>query len=72
MKRAGYYFSGFWYEKPVSPERYYKKVHFPEDECPNAVFVTGHIINFPNYYSKRDLDKAREIIRGYLTREGEK
>ncbi len=72
LKKAGYYFSGFWYEKPVSPERYYRKVHFPEDECPNAVFITEHIINFPNYYSKQDLNKAREIIRGYLTREGEK
>ena len=69
LKKAGYYFSGFWYEKPVSPERYYKKVHFPEEECLNAVFVAEHIINFPNYYKKQDLSKAREIIKDYLIEE---
>ena len=69
LKQAGYYFEGFWYEKPVSPKRYYKKVHFPEAECPNAVYVAEHIINLPNYYSKRDLEPARKIIKEYLIEE---
>ena len=70
LAKAGYYFSGFWYERPVSPERYYKKVHFPEEKCQNAVFVSEHIINFPNYYTKKELEPARKIIKEYLVEEG--
>ncbi|MBR3179998.1 DegT/DnrJ/EryC1/StrS family aminotransferase [Candidatus Saccharibacteria bacterium] len=69
LKRAGYHFAGFWYEKPVSPERYYKKVHFPEKSCPNATFVAAHIINFPNYYTDDELKPAYEIIKPYLVEE---
>ena len=63
LKQAGYYFEGFWYERPVSPARYYKKVHFPEKTCPNAVYAAEHIVNLPNYYSKRELEPARKIIQ---------
>ncbi len=66
LKRAGYYFGGFWYERPISPERYYKKVHFPEKDCPNSVKIAGQIINFPTYYSDRDLILAKKIIEPYL------
>lgn len=71
LQRAGYYFYGFWYEKPVSPARYYQKVHFPEVDCPEAVFVSEHIVNFPRYYPKKELEKARKIVEKYLTREKE-
>ena len=71
LARAGYFLGGFWYEKPVSPERYYKKVHFPAGECPNAVYVSEHIVNLPTYYSKRDLAKAREIIGKHLIKEAD-
>lgn len=66
LQKKGYYFAGFWYEKPISPERYYKKVHFPEDECPNAIWAAEHIINLPNYYTRRDLTLAQKIIKEYL------
>ena len=72
LKRAGYHFDGFWYEKPVSPERYYKKVHFPEENCKEAVFVAEHIVNFPTYYTKSELDGARTIVKKYLLEEGER
>ncbi|MBR2998297.1 DegT/DnrJ/EryC1/StrS aminotransferase family protein [Candidatus Saccharibacteria bacterium] len=65
LKEAGYYFDGFWYERPVSPERYYKKTHFPEKDCPVAVEVSEKIINLPTYYSEKQLEKAREIIKKY-------
>lgn len=70
LQARGYYFGGFWYEKPVSPERYYKKVHFPEDKCPVATEVVKKIINLPTYYNKKDLEPARKIIAKYM--EGEK
>lgn len=66
LREAGYYFDGFWYEKPVSPTRCYKEVHFPEKKCPVAVEVSKKIINFPKYYSKKDLTPALRIIEPYL------
>ena len=70
LKQAGYYFDGFWYEKPVSPKRYYRRVHFPEESCPNAVAVAEQIINLPTYYSGADLAPARKIIEPYLIEKG--
>ena len=69
LQKAGFYFGGLWYERPVSPERYYDKVHFPEKECPVAVEVAKEIINFPTYYDKKDLASARKIIKKYKTRD---
>lgn len=66
LQENGYYFGGFWYEKPVSPERYYKKVHFPESKCPVAVKVANEIINLPTYYSEKDLKPAHKIIAEYM------
>lgn len=71
LKEAGYYFDGFWYEKPVSPLRYYKKVHFDEESCPVATEVAEKIINLPTYYSKNDLKEAQEIIKKYTEDENE-
>lgn len=68
-KQAGYYFDGFWYERPVSPKRYYRRVHFPEEDCPNAVFVSEHIVNLPSYYGRADLAQARRIVKEHLTEE---
>lgn len=69
LREAGYFFDSFWYEKPVSPERYYKEVHFPEQKCPVAVKVSGEIINFPKYYTNGELRPALEIIKPYLVEE---
>lgn len=70
LAKAGYYFDGLWYKQPVSPERYYEKVHFPETDCPNAVFVAEHIVNYPTYYARSDLKKAREIVKNHEIKEG--
>lgn len=69
LREAGYYFDSFWYEKPVSPARYYKEVHFPEQKCKVAVEVSKQIINFPKYYSAKELEPALEIIKPYLIKE---
>ena len=70
LAKAGYYFDGLWYKQPVSPERYYKKVGFPETDCPNSVFVAEHIVNFPTYYARSDLKRAREIVKKHAVKEG--
>ena len=66
LRKAGYYFDSFWYEKPVSPVRYYNKVHFNEEACPVATEVAERIINIPTYYEKEELEKAKKIIKEYL------
>lgn len=71
LSKAGYYFDGFWYEKAVSPARYYKEVKFPEKKCPVGVKVAEEIINFPKCYSQEELDKAYKIIQPYLVKEAE-
>lgn len=65
LRESGYYFDGFWYEKPVSPLRYYSKVHFPEADCPNAVAASESIINLPNHYPKESLKKAYKIVEEF-------
>lgn len=69
LQEAGYFFGGFWYEQPVSPKRYYKKVHFDEAACPTAVKVSQQIINLPTYYNESDLALARIIIKKHLIEE---
>ena len=66
LRRAGFYFDGFWYEKPVSPERYYKSARFPEDDCPVAVEVAAKIINLPTYYTRKELAPAVKIIEEFV------
>lgn len=72
LKKAGYFFDSFWYEKPVSPVRYYKEVKFPEKKCPEAVAISKEIINVPRYYSTKELEKAMKIIKPYLIQEDAK
>lgn len=69
LQRNGYYFNSFWYERPVSPKRYYGEVDFPEEECPVATEVASEIVNFPNYYNAEQLRPAREIIETYEIKE---
>ena len=69
LREAGYYFDGFWYEKPVSPARYYEKVEFPEESCPVAVEVANRIINVPTHYTEEQLAPALKIINKYVEKD---
>ena len=69
LKAAGYYFDALWYEKPVSPARYYDSVNFPEERCKCAVKIAEMIVNLPTYYPKAELARAREILRKYKVEE---
>jgi dTDP-4-amino-4,6-dideoxygalactose transaminase len=62
LERAGFVMNDTWYDIPVSPERYYKKANYPEDECPVAVNLSKHIVNLPTHYSRTKLQPARKII----------
>ena len=65
LRKIGYVFNEVWYEVPVSPARYYKRVHFDEDACPVATRVADEIINVPTYYKKSELTPAYKIIKEY-------
>ena len=69
LREAGYYFDGFWYEKPVSPARYYEKVGFSEESCPVAVEVASKIINVPTFYTEEQLAPALKIINKYVEKD---
>ena len=62
LERKGYVMNDTWYDIPVSPERYYNRVHYQENECPNAVEIAKHIVNLPTHYKKSELKTARKII----------
>lgn len=62
LRKNGYYFDGSWYETPISPERIYKKINFPEKECPNSVKYSQRIINTPRHYDLDTLKPALKII----------
>lgn len=66
LRKAGYFFDGLWYDKPIIPERYYKKAHFPEEDCPVATELSKRMVNFPTYYSKKDLAPAMKIVQEHL------
>ena len=66
LERNGFIMNDIWYDHPVSPERYYKKVKFPENECPVAVEVSKHLINLPTHYPRTKLMPARKIIENHI------
>lgn len=65
LRKNGYFFEEVWYDVPVSPARYYKNLHFPESECPNAVRISKEIINLPTIYPEKSLKPALKIIKEY-------
>ena len=71
LERKGFVMNDTWYDTPVSPERYFKKAHYPENECPKAVELAKHIVNLPTHYSRKELAPARKIIEKHAYK-GEK
>ena len=63
LEENGYIMNDVWYDVPVSPTRYYKKVGYNEMECPVAVKAAKHILNLPTHYKRPELDNARKIIQ---------
>ena len=38
-----------WYDVPVSPQRFYDRVDYPVNECPNAVRIAEQLVNLPTH-----------------------
>ena len=69
---AGFIFDDIWYSCPVAPERYYKRLNFPEEECKKAVWAAEHLVNVPTWYSKKALRPALNLIERFEAKFGEK
>lgn len=65
LESAGYIFDDIWYNCPVSPVRYYRRLNFPESECPVTMWASEHLINLPTWYPKKALRPARRLIERY-------
>lgn len=53
-----------WYDVPVSPRRYFKKVSYPEAENPNAVRIASQLINLPTH--ERMTNSQIELVAGLV------
>lgn len=62
LEEMGIVARDFWYERPISPERYYQKMHFPEEDCPNATKLARGILNLPGYLGERQIDKIKREL----------
>lgn len=65
LAKQGYNFREIWYDVPISPVRYYDRMHFPEKEFPVATKVAKEIINLPTYYGEEKLKPAMKVIEEY-------
>lgn len=66
LQENGYHFQDFWYEKPVSPKRYYHKVNLEEQKFPEAVKISKHIINLPGCLSDQELSKIKTLLKDQI------
>lgn len=64
LKQEGYFTEDIWYDLPVSPQRLYHLVDFPEADFPVTKEVAGHVINLPTHQLVRpaDIDRVSRII----------
>lgn len=53
-----------WYDAPVAPARFYKKIDFPEAENPVAVEVAAKLINLPAHsrITEQDVVKITKLL----------
>lgn len=65
LRQHGYFLDEIWYDTPVSPKRYAEEADFPARTCPHTVQIAAQIINFPTWYSAKQLREAYEIVKEY-------
>lgn len=64
LKTAGYFTEDIWYDVPVSPQRLYHMVEFPEADFPAVTEISARTINLPTHQlvTSEDIRKINEII----------
>lgn len=53
-----------WYDVPVSPQRFYDKVEYPEAACPVAVQVAARLVNLPTHerITAGDIERITKLV----------
>ena len=62
LEKNGFFFRDIWYDKPVAPERYFKKADYHPEACPVATELATQIINLPTWYDLAELKPAMKLI----------
>ncbi|MEK7572991.1 MAG: aminotransferase class I/II-fold pyridoxal phosphate-dependent enzyme [Patescibacteria group bacterium] len=48
LKSKGFHLSDIWYDAPIAPKRFMKKINYKND-CPNAELISDLILNLPTH-----------------------
>lgn len=59
LSTVGIQVNDIWYDIPVSPQRFYARANFPEQECPVTVRVASQLMNLPTHRHISAADVAR-------------
>lgn len=53
-----------WYDVPVSPQRFYDRITYPVDECPNAVQIASRLLNLPthDHITSQDIRRISQLV----------
>ncbi|MEO8691839.1 MAG: aminotransferase class I/II-fold pyridoxal phosphate-dependent enzyme [Candidatus Saccharimonas sp.] len=51
-----------WYDAPIAPRRFMKKVNYPAGDCPVAVRVASQLINLPTHQRIGELE-VKKIVK---------
>lgn len=67
LKTKGFYISDIWYDAPIAPKRFMKKINYLNN-CPNAEKISDTILNLPTHknISKKQALYLSELINTWL------
>lgn len=61
LKTEGFYISDIWYDAPIAPKRFMKKINYNND-CPNAEKISNTIVNLPTHKNISE-EKALQLSK---------
>lgn len=68
LSHRGIHVEDVWYDVPVSPQRFFDRVVYPDVECPMAVQLSARLVNLPTHQqiSAEDVARIAGIVRSKL------
>lgn len=67
LEAKGFYISDIWYDAPIAPKRFMKKINYNND-CPNAEKISNTILNLPTHrnISEKQALHLSQLINTWL------
>lgn len=64
LRSHGLMLDDTWYDTPIGPARKYAALHYPENDCPNALRAAQRIVNLPThqYVTPNVIKSVAQII----------